>query len=70
MMNWRHAARIFRRRWISAEWIAERNIDRFLRTHERCRQLEAALKEIAGCNDGEGYMPELAKKALGQATKK
>lgn len=67
-MNWKQAARAFRRRWLSAEWIAEwiaeRNIDRFLRTHERCRQLEAALEEIARCNDGKGYMPELAKKAL------
>jgi len=27
--------------------------------------LRAALKHIAGCNGGEGYMPGLAKAALG-----
>lgn len=27
-------------------------------------RLRAALTEIAGCNGGKGYMPELAKKAL------
>lgn len=28
------------------------------------KRWRAALKEIAGCNDGKGYMPELARKAL------
>lgn len=29
------------------------------------KRWKAALEEIAGCNDGKGYMPELAQKALG-----
>jgi hypothetical protein len=63
-MTWKQAARVFRRRWLSADIIAERYLDRFLKTHERCARLEGALQEIAGCNDGRGYMPELAQKAL------
>lgn len=65
-MNWKEAAGVFRWRWRVAEKVAERNIDRFIHAHERVQQLETALEEIASCNDGRGYMPELAQKALGR----
>lgn len=67
-MNWKQAARVFRLRWLQAEDVADLAVERLFRNHERhkerVRQLEAALEEIARCNDGKGYMPELAQRAL------
>lgn len=37
-MSWKQVAKIFRHRWLSAEGIAERNIDRYFHVSEEIRE--------------------------------
>jgi len=45
-VTWKQVARIYRRRWLQAEALAEKNIDRFLAAHEKNKSLEARVAEL------------------------
>ncbi len=64
MTNWKSAARAFRKEAAQAtrDW-AELS-ERVIKLTNENERLRAALTKIAGCNDGGGYMPGVARKAL------
>lgn len=64
--EWEHIARIVIRKDRSPRYFEQLTL-----VQARCtelllemRQYKSALERISGCNGGEGYMPELARKAL------
>ncbi len=65
MINWKAAAKYF---WKDSALSTRDYValsDDFIAETNENERLRAALTEIANCNGGEGYMPGVARKALG-----
>ncbi len=65
MINWKAAAKYF---WKDSVLSTREYVslsDAYIVESDENERLRAALTEIANCNGGEGYMPGVARKALG-----